>query len=98
MSSVNRIRQAHAQYFCINSAKADIFELDTLYMRAEDKVDVLGFEQQEANELGEQQITHLAQRENQPLKKPIAIKHNKTGNNVIDLNKKFDIRVFDKKK
>lgn len=96
-SGVNRIRQAHAQYFDINSAKADIFELDTLYDRAEDKIDILGFEQQETSELDEQ-FAHLAQRENQPLKKPIAIKHNKAGNNVIDLNKKFDISVFDKKK
>jgi hypothetical protein len=95
---VNRIRQAHAQYFCVNSAKTDIFELDTLYDRAEDKIDLLGFEAQEASELGEQQYAPVAQRENQPQKKHIAIKHNKTGNNVIDLNKKFDISVFDKRK
>lgn len=96
-SGVNRIRQAHAQYFCINSAKTDIFELDSLYDRAEDKIDILGFESQEVSELG-QQLAPLAQRENQPLKKPITIKHNKAGNNVVDLNKKFDISVFDKKK
>lgn len=106
-SGMNRIRQAHAQYFCIKSAQTDIFELDTLYARAEDKIDLMGFEEQEAGVHDEQQYAHLRQtqknqnderRENQPIQKAITIKHNKPGNNVIDLNKKFDISVFDKKK